>query len=263
MIRFWKRARSPAPSRPSLPDGQRIYAIGDMHGRADLVALLLEAIARDLAQDPAPDASIIGLGDYVDRGPQSARTLALLCAASPAPLIALRGNHEQMLLDFLDDATTLDAWRRFGGLETLHSYGVDVRAVMQGQDFERARDALRAAMPAAHRQLLTASPLTHQAGDYFFCHAGVRPGLALDAQTASDLLWIRDDFLRSPAFHGKVIVHGHTPSPAVDARDHRINLDTGAYASGVLSCLRLEGEARRVMTATSEGVRHANLSPAT
>jgi serine/threonine protein phosphatase 1 len=226
----------------------RIYVIGDIHGRADLLDNLARQIDVDLKSAPKTVVTVF-LGDYIDRGPQSQAVVDRLCrCAFPTPIVTLRGNHEQMMLDAFDDHTVFASWRQFGGLETLMSYGVDVSQIMRGLAFEQARTQLLEKTPAAHRKFLESLSATHELGDYFFCHAGVRPGVALARQAAADLLWIRDEFVESPAFHGKIVVHGHTPVGEPDVRPNRINIDTGAYATGVLTCLVLEGATRRLVS---------------
>jgi serine/threonine protein phosphatase 1 len=172
----------------------------------------------------------------------------LVASAFPTPIISLLGNHETMLLNFLEDASGLQRWRSLGGLETLYSYGVDVREAMTGRGFEAAQYSLLRAFPDEHRQFLLQLPRSVTCGDYFFCHAGVRPGVPLDQQDPDDLIWIRDEFLTSDMDHGKVIVHGHTPVPQPDVRSNRINLDTGAFATGRLTCLRLLGDTQTIVT---------------
>ena len=173
-------SNSAAPATP--PPGMRIYAVGDIHGREDLLSELAELIARDCAN--APDEVItVTLGDYVDRGPHSAAVIERLASANfPTRLLTLRGNHEDMLLQFLAEPEALDHWRRNGGLETLHSYGVDVSRAMRGAGYEAVRDAFVEALPSTHRRFLEATELSATIGDYFFCHAGVRPGVALERQ---------------------------------------------------------------------------------
>ncbi len=242
----------------SAPQGMRVYAIGDVHGRDDLLAELAKTIDADLVSAPSQVVTVF-IGDYLDRGPQSAAVLDRLSAGRfPTGVIALRGNHEEMFLKFLQDPTTLEEWRRYGGLETLHSYGVDVKAVMRGEGFEVARTALLAALPAAHLSFLRATEPSASFGDYFFCHAGVRPGVALERQSADDLLWIREGFLHFEGSFGKVVVHGHTPVADPDTRANRINIDTGAFATSVLTCLALEGAERRFLTAGARRGRSAS-----
>jgi len=173
----------------------------------------------------------------------------------PTPLRALRGNHEAMLLRFLAEPRSLEIWRGNGGLETLHSYGVDVSAAMRGEGFEAAREAFLTALPDSHRAFLEATELSATVGDYFFCHAGVRPGAPLSNQNADDLLWIRDGFLSYKRSFGKIVVHGHTPVARPEVRANRINIDTGAFATSVLTCLVLEGEDRRILSVVGSDCR--------
>lgn len=165
----------------------------------------------------------------------------------PVPIIALRGNHEEMLLRFLDDEGTLDTWRKFGGLETLKSYGVSVVDPMRGKGYEIAATSFRCVLPEKHVQFLKRTSLNISFGDYFFCHAGVKPGVALGEQNINDLLWIRDEFLVYTGSFEKIIVHGHTPSLEPQQFSNRINVDTGAYATSKLTALVLEGEHRRFL----------------
>jgi serine/threonine protein phosphatase 1 len=242
------RSKELAPAPPAVPDGVRVYVIGDIHGRADLLDGLARKIEADV-KSAEGEATTLFLGDYVDRGPASAAVLDRLCKGDfPTRIATLRGNHEQMLLAAFEGEEIFASWRQYGGLETLASYGVDVSQAMRGVGYDDVRARLIDRAPVEHRKFLEALPLAHELGDYFFCHAGVRPGVALARQSAEDLLWIRDDFLASDAFHGKVIVHGHTPASAPEVRPNRINVDTGAYATGVLTCLALEGTTRRFLS---------------
>ncbi|HUO53991.1 MAG TPA: metallophosphoesterase family protein [Rhodoblastus sp.] len=240
--------QAPAPSiRPKVPEGWRIYAVGDIHGRADL----LEDMARRIesAAPEAPQKTLtIFLGDYIDRGLQSAAVLDRLSRGDfPTEFIALRGNHEQTMLDALEDAEIFEFWRRYGAAETLASYGVKVSDLMRGAGFAEAQAELKEKAPPQHIAFLNALPLSHEIGDYFFCHAGVRPGRALSAQEARDLMFIRGEFLQSTADHGRVIIHGHTPVREPEFRANRINIDTGAYATNRLTCLALEGERQWIL----------------
>lgn len=231
------------------PEPSRVYAIGDIHGRLDLLDRMVAEVAGDLARHPAPDAITVTLGDYVDRGPDSRGVIECLARNPfPTPFVALRGNHEVVLEEFLRDPAIADDWRRLGGLETLHSYGVDVAPLMRGRGYEDAAEALRRALPQAHVAFLASLKLTLSAGRYFFCHAGVRPGIPLAQQREEDLLWIRDEFLDSAADFGKVIVHGHTPVAEPELRPNRIGIDTGAFISGRLTCAVLEENAVRLLT---------------
>lgn len=249
---FFRRnsARAGAePARASAPDGLRIYAIGDIHGRRDLLAALTEKIAADLRAQPAAAATAVFLGDYIDRGPDSFGVTELLASGSfPIPFVALRGNHEATLLRFLDDEEALGDWRHYGGLETLVSYGLNVQEAMRGQNFGGAQSALCKAMPAHHLSFFRDMKLSWSAGDYFFCHAGVRPNVPLARQSEHDLLWIRHEFNDYRGPHEKIIVHGHTPVAAPEVLPNRINVDTGAYATDILTCLILEGETRRFLS---------------
>ncbi len=233
-----------------LRPGLRIYCIGDIHGRSDLLAQMRATIAADLRVRPCPEKLIICLGDYVDRGPDSAGVLEALSDASAfgAPLLLLRGNHEVMLMAFLRDPLELGSWRRFGGLETLASYGVSVNEAALGRGYEEAHQTFLARFPARHRLLLERLELSVSVDDYFFTHAGVRPGVALESQSERDLLWIRHDFLDHGGDFGKIVVHGHTPVASADVQTNRINIDTGAFATGRLTCLVLEGESHHFLT---------------
>ncbi|MBX3528883.1 MAG: serine/threonine protein phosphatase, partial [Rhodoblastus sp.] len=181
---------APRPA-PKVPPRLRIYAIGDIHGRFDLLQALTVQIAEDLAEGHPEHVLTIFLGDYVDRGPQSASVIAELSAGRfPTPIVALRGNHEEMFLQFLSTPDILDSWRRYGGLETLHSYGVDVADAMRGSGYAKAQGALVAKLPSAHADFLQSTQTHDSWGDYYFCHAGVKPHVPLEAQTGDDLYWI-------------------------------------------------------------------------
>ena len=241
--------RARGEDEAALPDGMRIYAIGDIHGRCDLFERLLGEVRADLDARPCAKPIIALLGDYIDRGPESFGVVdAIARGAAPAPTIALRGNHEATLLNFLDDADVLDEWRHYGGLETLVSYGVDVRNAMRGRDFELVQEKLLRALPEAHREFYMSTKLAWSAGPYFFCHAGVKPGVALAKQSEHDLMWIREEFHAFPGPFEKVIVHGHTPVTQPEDLPHRINVDTGAYATDILTCVVLEGRERRFIS---------------
>jgi serine/threonine protein phosphatase 1 len=235
-------------SAPSIPAATRLYVVGDIHGRLDLLSDLEERIKLDLATAPAEVLTIF-LGDYIDRGVSSAGVVERLCGGSfVTPIRSLRGNHEDLFLNFLHDARILESWRSFGGLETLSSYGVSVADPMRGAGYEHARGALVEALPDRHRQFLQSTSVSFSVGDYFFCHAGVRPGVVLAKQRSEDLLWIRDEFLQFEASHGKIVVHGHTPVQSPEVRSNRINIDTGAYASSILTALVIEGSELRFLS---------------
>lgn len=237
-------------SPAQVPEGTRLYAIGDIHGRDDLLASLLDLVETDARQQPASRNILIFLGDYVDRGLQSRQVLDRL-TGDPMPgfeRVFLKGNHELALLQFLGDAAFGRTWKYYGGLETLHSYGITELTLSDDPaDFEHARERFNDILPERHRHFLESLSLSAEFGDYFFAHAGVRPGVSLNRQIEEDLLWIRDDFLESGASFGKVVVHGHTPREEVVFRSNRIGVDTGAYMTGVLTALVLEGATRRIV----------------
>jgi serine/threonine protein phosphatase 1 len=225
-----------------LPDGIRIYAVGDLHGRVDLLERLLFHIDDDLAKFPAQRAVHVFLGDYIDRGPDSRLVLdRLIQRGRTHELVCLKGNHELFLLDFFRNPQVLKQWRLYGGLDTLMSYGV-VPPFDPKEQPEGLAASLYKAMPAEHFEFLDRLQTSFECGDYFFVHAGVRPGVPIAQQQEKDLLWIRDEFLQSEHDFGKAIIHGHTPVPRAEIRANRINLDTGAYATGVLTCLILEAD---------------------
>lgn len=232
----------PEQKTPGLPDGLRVYAIGDIHGRADLLTRTTEYVAMHLQQFPIRASVCIFLGDYVDRGPDSRSVLEMLTSGFPTQIVPLRGNHELMLLDFLRDPATAANWRYNGGIETLHSYGLDVSGFRSGAQFQEVAEQFRVQLPPEHLEFIRSTRQSISIGDYFFCHAGVRPRIPLEQQREEDLLWIRDEFLSSEFYHGKVVVHGHTPVLKPEIKHNRVNIDTGAYISGRLTTLVLEGE---------------------
>lgn len=222
----------------ALPPGQRIYAIGDVHGCDDRLAVLHQLIAADLAARPVADALLLHLGDYIDRGEASAAVLQRLSRPRPAPfprIINLMGNHEAMMLSALDseDPEAVMQWLANGGAETLASWGLSRRS--------RPREWARA-VPPEHVAFLRGLPLYHAAGGYVFVHAGLRPGVPLERQSRHDLLWIREPFLSWQGDSPFVVVHGHTPEHDVVVRTNRIGIDTGAVMGGVLTCVALEGD---------------------
>jgi serine/threonine protein phosphatase 1 len=221
----------------------RLYVIGDIHGRLDLLDRIVDEIKRDIDKNPAPECLTVTLGDYVDRGPDSRGVLdRLRNNPFPSKYIALKGNHEALMESFLSDPTIGDHWRRLGGLETLNSYGVPVKGVMVGKGLEEASKALRNAISQEHLNFLSSLRLSLSVGKYFLCHAGVRPGISLERQSAQDLMWIREEFLTSKMNFGKIVVHGHTPTENPEVLPNRINIDTGAFATGRLTCLVLDGD---------------------
>jgi len=233
-----------------VPDGYRLYAIGDIHGRYDLLRLLLTKIDAD-AENFEGRAVLVFLGDYVDRGPQSKDVLDFLIDLkdmSSLELVFLLGNHEQTMLDFLANAPASEHWLRYGGLETLASYGVHISSEdLNESSLSRVRSTLRDNLDASHLDFLRRLRLSYEQGDYYFAHAGIRPGIDLSAQILDDLLWIREPFLSSTQDFGRIIVHGHSISEEPVVRRNRIGIDTGAFASGRLTALVLEGEERRFL----------------
>ena len=228
---------------PAVPDGTRIYAVGDIHGRADLLAPLLARIDLDLKARPIAQPLQIFLGDYIDRGPHSRQVIDLLIARRRQhAMVLLRGNHEDVALQFLRDPTKLSEWTQVGGIVTLLSYGVRIPGRVDAAAAEEAAIAFRRAFPESHARFLKGLALSFTCGDFFFTHAGVRPGIPLRQQYQQDLLWIRDDFLLHEEDFGKIVVHGHTPTTKPDIQLNRINIDTGAYATGRLTCLVLESD---------------------
>ncbi|MEJ0012137.1 MAG: metallophosphoesterase [Bauldia sp.] len=229
------------------PDGLRLYAIGDIHGMDDKLAAVHAAIAADLAARPAPDHRIIHLGDYGDRGPNSAGVVTRLIGMAGDPRVMfLRGNHDQLWLDFLAEPDRHGGvFLKFGGKETLRSYGVGNRA----RNYAQLAQMFAAALPAEHRAFLEGLRTSVQFGDFFFAHAGVRPGVPLSQQAAQDLVWIREDFIGDTRDHGAVIVHGHTVTPTMtpEVWPNRIAIDTGAVFGGPLTCVAIEGREVRFL----------------
>jgi serine/threonine protein phosphatase 1 len=240
---IWSSPTSHSAPQGSVPEGTRIYAIGDIHGRLDLLDSVLARIDADIGAHPASNAIRIFLGDYIDRGPDSKRVLDRLvnCGVSQ-PTVCLMGNHEAFLREFLKNPDVLPVWRRCGGLDTLLSYGLAPKTETDAQDQQELASELDRILPSSHREFLSGLKQYFICGDFFFVHAGVRPGICLTKQSEDDLLWIREDFLSSEDRFGKVIVHGHTPVLEPDVRPNRINIDTGAYATGRLTCLVLESD---------------------
>jgi len=239
---------SPAPGR--APDGERIYAIGDIHGRLDLLQMLVEAIEGEQRSQPTLRPTVVFLGDYVDRGPHSFGVIDWLLGR-PLPdfdRVHLRGNHEDWFESFRSDTSVGPSWFYCGGVETLASYGV--RAEQGEANPARLiglQADLAAALPASHRAFLRDLEAYRAIGGYLFVHAGVRPGVPLAEQSLDDLLWIRDTFLHSSVDHGHIVVHGHTIVNEAQICPNRIGIDTGAFATNVLTCLVLEAERYRLI----------------
>lgn len=233
------------------PPGLRIYAVGDIHGRLDLLDLLLDAVAAHEAAQPGGRPVMIFLGDYVDRGKHSRGVLESLMNRIPDGVEAhcLRGNHEDMMLRCLEEPSPFSTWNVNGGLATLASYGVDAGL---STDAARAMEALAGALPASHLAFLKSLPTSLEMGDYFFVHAGVRPGIPLAAQAEKDLLYIREPFLRHRGDFGRMVVHGHTPVSEPEVLPNRIGIDTGAFFSGRLTALLIEDDKRQFLSVQGE-----------
>jgi serine/threonine protein phosphatase 1 len=229
----------PAPAK--IPDGRRVYAIGDVHGCLDKLATLHAMIAQDLKERPVPLPLLLHIGDYVDKGPDSAGVLERLTASGPSPIpglacVNLMGNHERTMIDALaGERASVTDWLYTGGREALASWGADPE--------DPAGWAAR--IPARHQEFVRGLKKTHRLGGYLFVHAGIRPGIPLEQQSEDDLLRIRSDFLSSERAHGVVVVHGHTPvRHGAEVYANRINIDTGAVFGRRLTCAVLE--ARRI-----------------
>lgn len=230
------------------PDGIRVYAVGDVHGRRDLIEAMHDRIGEEIARDGVADWRIVHLGDYVDRGPDAAGVLDFLTSriAGDPRIVALAGNHDVALIDFLAHGDRTQMFRRFGGNDTARSYGTHVDFATAATA-EAGRQALARAMPQAHLDFLSGLPRSVAFGDFFFCHAGIRPGVPLERQDPEDLIWIREPFLGHPGLHPKVIVHGHTPHDEAELMPNRVDLDTLAYASGRLTALAVDGRTKRLL----------------
>jgi serine/threonine protein phosphatase 1 len=223
-------------------DNIRLYIVGDIHGRSDLLDRIVDEIHDDFKGYGGCQCLTVTLGDYVDRGPDSRGVLDRLSRNPfPGKYIALRGNHEALLTDFLQQPSVADSWRHLGALETLHSYGIAVNELMRGKGYEEAARALSAAVPEEHLAFLSSLKNSITIGEYFLCHAGVRPGVPLDRQNNNDLLWIRNEFLNSDLAYEKMVIHGHSPNEWPEVKPNRVNIDTGAFATGRLTCLVIDG----------------------
>jgi serine/threonine protein phosphatase 1 len=242
--------RPPAPQEQRLPAGVRVYAIGDVHGRADLLERLYDLIQADLKDSPAHRVMEVFLGDYVDRGPNSSDVINWMLQGPKLAhkRICLRGNHELMMQAFLDDASVIGSWGQYGGFETLYSYGIRVKLPIAEDMHEEVQRAFRGALPPAHGEFLRGLRAMASAGGYYFAHAGVNPARPLADQVEDDLYWIREPFLSHGRALEKIVVHGHTPSEQPEIEVHRIGIDTGAYVTGRLTCAVLEGAEVRFLS---------------
>lgn len=242
------------PRSASGPKGRRAYAIGDIHGRLDLLELLLTRLEGDLEARPRRETYIVFLGDLIDRGPQSAEVVERLRTYRPAAAqcLFLAGNHEEVLLRLVaGEHGLLDSYLRFGGAECLASYGLDpvrLGALPEAVALSNIADAI----PSSHVEFLKSFADTFRFGDYLFVHAGIRPGVEVSDQSQADLRWIRYPFLDDERDHGFIVVHGHTISAGVEERPNRIGIDTGAYRTGRLTALGIEGQERWIIDTAPE-----------
>lgn len=254
MLRFLRSlfgAAAPA-ELPAVPPGERVYAVGDVHGRDDLFAALIAAIERDDADAPSATTTVILLGDLVDRGPASAGVVRRARVWQRQRNVRiLLGNHEEMFLKSFANAEIMRHFLRHGGKQTLASYGLDPRVIV-AEELEELQALMEQTVPQAERDYLASFEDMIRIGDYVFVHAGIEPEVELALQTTSTLRWIREPFLSFAGKHEAVVVHGHTISEAPEDRGNRIGVDTGAYASGRLTALVLEGTRRRYL----EAVQH-------
>jgi len=231
--------------------GKRCYAIGDVHGRLDLLDQLFAQIAAHNAERPQRDVIIVMLGDIIDRGPDSRGVIERLREGAPFParLLCLKGNHEEMLVRGLSgEPDQLQRWLDYGGYACAQSYGVEIGALF-GQSSDILEHVLGSAIPASHIRFLDSFIDSIRFGDYLFAHAGVRPGVSLEAQASQDLRWIRQGFLESTADHGFMVVHGHSITLDVEERANRIGIDTGAYRTGILTTMWIEDGQRGYLQA--------------
>jgi serine/threonine protein phosphatase 1 len=222
----------------TLPPGERVYAVGDIHGCLDRLVALHERIAEDIAARPTERVTLVHLGDYVDRGADSAQVVDWLINQPPVPadaIVNLMGNHEHMMLSAVvgADPEAPGQWLANGGADSLLSWGIS-RAVPPSE--------WAGQIPRQHLLFLRDLAIKHRVGPYFFVHAGVRPGVKLDQQSRQDMMWIREPFLSSRADHGAVVVHGHTPKREPVVQPNRIAIDTGAVLGGALTCVMLEAD---------------------
>lgn len=254
-LRQMFRGRPAAQPRHSVPEGSRYYVIGDVHGRLDLFEALIEAVEADDRASPPARTTVVLLGDLVDRGPDSAGVVErALRWQAERRVVLLAGNHEEMFLDSFEDTGVLRHFLRHGGRQTVLSYGIP-REDYDSATYEELQRGMREAVPAAHIAFLASARDHLEAGDYLFVHAGIAPEVPLAEQERHHLRWIREPFLDHAAPHSHLVVHGHTITDGIDARSNRIGIDTGAYRSGKLTALVLEGTTRRLMQTTDSGGR--------
>jgi serine/threonine protein phosphatase 1 len=247
-VPFLETYVSDVPNYPPAPEGFTLYAVGDIHGRLDLLKDVHRLIDQDKALRKPRQPVEVYLGDYIDRGPDSAGVVSRLIARGlDSHTICLRGNHEQFLLDFLQGAERGEQWRDVGAIPSLLSYGVAPALLTRDTPPEAIRRALAERLPDEHARFYGATEPYLEAGAYLLVHAGIRPGIKLQHQAIGDLLCIRGEFLDHEGDFGRIVVHGHTPVPKADFRPNRINIDTGAFATNRLTCIRIDEQGPRVL----------------
>lgn len=249
-------------SAPSGPRNHRAYVIGDVHGRSDLLDQLLLRIESEITEQPQRKVSIVFLGDIVDRGPASAEVVERLLNLSIPGASAhfVMGNHEEVMLRVMKgDEQLLDSWLRFGGAETLRSYGIEPSEVKKLSG-DALASRLQDSVPLAHRRFLSAFADSISFGDYVFVHAGIRPGVGLSEQTQADLRWIREPFLEDTSDHGFIVVHGHTITNSVEVSPNRIGIDTGAFCTGILTALAIDGRKRWLIQTSESGTERVPIA---
>lgn len=252
--------KSTQHSSPAIPDGQRVYAIGDVHGRLDLLKTLIAAIEDDDKVRGKAETSIIMLGDLIDRGPDSAGVLSYLRALSSRTRVSfLMGNHEEMLLSALTSTSTLRAFINYGGRETFLSYNIS-QEKYEALTIDELYDLIPEIIPYQDIEFIRTFEDYLRVGDYIFVHAGIRPGVAFSSQAEKDFRWIREPFLSHSCDFEYFIIHGHTISDAPEIRHNRIGVDTGAYRSGKLTALGLEGERRWLLSSTTAGTSRKKIA---
>jgi serine/threonine protein phosphatase 1 len=251
MRRYFSCSSQLAAITGNIPAGARVYAIGDVHGRADLLADLRDQIVKDASSDECPSRKIVVyLGDYVDRGLDSKGVIDLLLQPLDGfESVHLKGNHEDCLLKYLDDYTQGNRWFPIGGDATVVSYGVRIPKGLSPTEREaHLWSEFQQKFPPEHLAFLNSLGHMYRAGNYAFVHAGVLPGTSLEEQDPTDLMWIRKRFLENKSDFGAVVIHGHSTAREPEVRTNRIGIDTGAYATNVLTCLVLEGSTHRFLT---------------
>lgn len=232
------------------PSGVRVYAVGDIHGRADLLERMISTIRAEIDRDRPADWRIVFLGDYVDRGPDSSMVLERIAglAGRDPRYIALAGNHDVGMVEFLESPDASSLFIQYGGVETARSYGVEFDP-NDPVELRQGHRALLRAVPPTHLAVLRGAVFSVTFGDFFYCHAGIRPGVPLARQAPDDLVWMRRPFLDDARLHPKIVVHGHTIVGRAEIHPNRVNVDTGAWRSGVLTALMVDGSEKRLVAA--------------